>query len=131
MTDEIKPQTAVTAPAVDEQVVAELVKRATADGVPVSGEGSLLQQLTKIVLESSLESEMDAHLGYSKHDPAGRDNGNSRNGTRSKTVLTEAVRSRSRYRGTGMPRSSRGSSASGSAGWTALTGSCCRCRPRA
>ncbi|GDY33536.1 hypothetical protein GTS_51690 [Gandjariella thermophila] len=38
MTDEIKPQTAVTAPAVDEQVVAELVKRATADGVPVSGE---------------------------------------------------------------------------------------------
>ena len=32
---------------------------------------------------------MDEHLGYSKHDPAGRNGGNSRNGTRSKTVITE------------------------------------------
>jgi putative transposase len=32
---------------------------------------------------------MDAHLGYAKHDPAGRDGGNSRNGHRAKTVLTE------------------------------------------
>ncbi|MBT2554008.1 hypothetical protein [Arthrobacter sp. ISL-5] len=28
------------------------------------------------------------HLGYAKHDPAGRDGGNSRNGRRSKTLLT-------------------------------------------
>ncbi len=33
---------------------------------------------------------MDDHLGYAKHDPGGRDGGNSRNGTRGKTVLTEA-----------------------------------------
>ena len=33
---------------------------------------------------------MDDHLGYGKHDPAGRNGGNSRNGTRDKTVLTEA-----------------------------------------
>jgi transposase-like protein len=46
--------------------------------------------LTKRVLEGALEGEMDAHLGYPKHDPAGRDGGNSRNGTRAKTVLTEA-----------------------------------------
>jgi len=32
---------------------------------------------------------MTDHLGYDKHDPAGRDGGNSRNGTRSKTVITE------------------------------------------
>ena len=32
---------------------------------------------------------MDAHLGYAKHDPAGRDGGNSRNGHRAKTVLTD------------------------------------------
>ena len=32
---------------------------------------------------------MDAHLGYAKHDPAGRDGGNSRNGHRAKTVMTE------------------------------------------
>jgi putative transposase len=78
------------APMVDRQVVAELVARAQADGMAISGEGGLMQQLTKIVLESSLRGEMDAHLGYDKHDPAGRDGGNSRNGARAKTVLTEA-----------------------------------------
>jgi transposase-like protein len=58
--------------------------------VSIGGEGGLLAQLTKIVLESSLQGEMDVHLGYDKHDPVGRDGGNSRNGTRAKTVLTEA-----------------------------------------
>src|SRR5262249_57896758 len=33
---------------------------------------------------------MDDHLGYGKHDPVGRNGGNSRNGKRPKTVLTEA-----------------------------------------
>jgi transposase-like protein len=32
---------------------------------------------------------MDEHLGYEKHAVEGRNRGNSRNGTRSKTVLTE------------------------------------------
>ena len=32
---------------------------------------------------------MDEHLGYEKHAVEGRNLGNSRNGTRSKTVLTE------------------------------------------
>ena len=32
---------------------------------------------------------MTDHLGYDKHDPVGRNLGNSRNGVRSKTVLTE------------------------------------------
>ena len=36
-----------------------------------------------------LEAEMSEHLGYGRHDPAGRDGANSRNGTRTKTVLTE------------------------------------------
>jgi putative transposase len=79
----------VAGPVVDQQLVAELVARAGAEGLSVTGEGGLLQQLTKLVLEASLEGEMDAHLGYGKHDPAGRDNGNSRNGKRSKTVLTQ------------------------------------------
>jgi putative transposase len=92
MSDKAKTQAvaAPAAPVVDRQVVAELVARAQADGMAISGEGGLMQQLTKIVLESSLQGEMDAHLGYDKHDPAGRDGGNSRNGTRAKTVLTEA-----------------------------------------
>ena len=46
--------------------------------------------LTKVVLESALDGEMDAHLGYRKHDPAGDGSGNSRNGRRAKTVLTGA-----------------------------------------
>ncbi|WP_062801339.1 IS256 family transposase, partial [Williamsia muralis] len=45
--------------------------------------------LTKNVLETALDAEMTEHLGYEKHDAAGRGSGNSRNGTRSKTVLTE------------------------------------------
>src|SRR5437773_2725 len=36
-----------------------------------------------------LEGELDDHLGYAKHDPEGRDGGNSRNGYRGKTVLTD------------------------------------------
>ena len=32
---------------------------------------------------------MDEHLGYAKHAVEGRNHGNIRNGTRSKTVLTE------------------------------------------
>jgi len=48
-----------------------------------------LSDLTKTVLETALEVEMEDHLGYAKHAPEGRDKGNSRNGTRSKTVLTE------------------------------------------
>ena len=75
-------------PAVSAQL-AELVAQVQADGLPVDGEGGLLQQLTRIVLQSSLQGEMDAHLGYGKHDVAGRGSGNSRNGSRSKTVLTE------------------------------------------
>jgi putative transposase len=35
--------------------------------------------LTKTVLEAAFEGEMDDHLGYAKHDPTGRDGGNSRN----------------------------------------------------
>ena len=48
-----------------------------------------VNQLKKNVLETALDAEMTEHLGYDKHDPAGRDSGNSRNGTRAKTVFTE------------------------------------------
>jgi putative transposase len=74
---------------VDEQLVGQLVEQARAKGLQLSGEGGLLQQLTKRVLESAMEGEITDHLGYDKHDRAGRGGGNSRNGTRSKTVLTE------------------------------------------
>jgi putative transposase len=73
----------------DEQLVEQLVGQARAGGLQLTGEGGLLQQLTKRVLESALEGEITDHLGYDKHDPAGRGTGNSRNGVRSKTVLTD------------------------------------------
>ena len=55
----------------------------------MTGEGGVLQQLTKRLLESALEGEITDHLGYEKNDPAGRNGGNSRNGHRAKTVLTD------------------------------------------
>jgi transposase-like protein len=73
----------------DEQLVAQLLSSAKASGLKLTGEGGVLQQLTKRLLESALEGEITDHLGYDKHDPAGRGTGNSRNGTRSKTVLTD------------------------------------------
>jgi putative transposase len=74
---------------VDDQLIDELVGRAQAEGLQLTGEGGLLQQLTKRLLESALEGEITDHLGYDKHDPAGKNGGNSRNGTRAKTVLTD------------------------------------------
>ena len=73
----------------DQSVAEELVAKARADGVDLVGPGGLLGDLTKQILETGLEVEMDEHLGYSKHDSAGRNGSNSRNGTRSKTVITE------------------------------------------
>jgi putative transposase len=58
-------------------------------GLALTGEGGLLAQLTKRLVESALEGELTDHLGYDRHDAAGRDGGNSRNGHRAKTVLTE------------------------------------------
>jgi transposase-like protein len=75
--------------AADEQVLRELTERARRGGLKLTGEGGLLGKLTKMVVEGALEGELDDHLGYGKHDPAGRDGGNSRNGHRAKTVLTD------------------------------------------
>ena len=77
-------------PAADEQLLRELTERAREGGLKLTGEGGLLGRLTKMVIEGALEGELDDHLGYGKHDPAGRDGGNSRNGYRAKTVLTDA-----------------------------------------
>ncbi|MEV0483171.1 IS256 family transposase [Streptomyces sp. NPDC050508] len=74
---------------VEQRLIDQLVEQARSKGLQLTGEGGLLQQLTKKVLESALEGEITDHLGYDKHDPAGKDGGNSRNGTRSKTVLTD------------------------------------------
>jgi putative transposase len=73
----------------EQQVAAELVRQAKERGLSLTGPDGLLKQLTKTVIESALEEEMTEHLGYEKHDPPGAGTRNIRNGTRSKTVLTE------------------------------------------
>src|SRR3954469_10422274 len=73
----------------EKHAAVELVRLAKEQGLSLTGPDGLLKQLTKTVLETSLNEEMTEHLGYEKHDPAGAGTGNIRNGTRSKTVLTE------------------------------------------
>ncbi|SCD69364.1 Transposase, Mutator family [Streptomyces sp. di188] len=85
----VEPSERQPAKAVDDRLIDELVSRAQAEGLRLTGEGGLLQQLAKRLLESALEGEITDHLGYDKHDPAGRNGGNSRDGTRAKTVLTD------------------------------------------
>jgi putative transposase len=55
----------------------------------IIGENGLLKQLTKALLERAMSAEMSCHLGYDKHDPAGHNSGNSRNGASAKTVKGE------------------------------------------
>ncbi len=75
--------------AAEEDLARSLMERAKAEGVSLVGPGGLLSGLTKTVLESALEAELTEDLGYEPNDPAGRNSGNSRNGARAKTVLTE------------------------------------------
>ncbi len=88
--DEQRAATAeAIAAALDPALVARLAGQARRQGVQLLGTGGVLARLTKRFLEAALEAEMDDHLGYDKHDVAGRNGGNSRNGRRSKTLLTE------------------------------------------
>jgi len=74
----------------DDRLLDELLDRSrdAAGGLRLTGEGSMLGELVKAVLERALEAELTAHLGYGRHDPAGHHSGNSRNGTIAKTVQT-------------------------------------------
>jgi putative transposase len=78
-------------PSAEQQAAADLVRLAKEQGLSLTGPDGLLKQLTKTVIETALNEEMTEHLGYDKHDPAGAGAGNIRNGTRSKTVLTDAT----------------------------------------
>ena len=50
------------------------------------GDNGLLKQLTKQLLERAMSAEMTEHVGYQKHDRAGNNSGNSRNGKSAKTI---------------------------------------------
>ncbi len=57
----------------DEVLDALLERSKDADGgLRLTGEGSMLGDLVKAVLERALEEELSIHLGYTKHDPGGQ-----------------------------------------------------------
>jgi putative transposase len=74
----------------DDRLLDELLARSRDDagGLRLTGEGSMLGDLVKAVLERALEAELTAHLGYDKHASDGYGTGNSRNGKIAKTVQT-------------------------------------------
>lgn len=53
------------------------------------GQDGLFKQLQKRLLEKALGAELTVHLGYKKHEAAGKNSGNSRNGTGPKTLKGE------------------------------------------
>jgi hypothetical protein len=79
-------------PSAEVEAAKELVRLAREQGLSLTGPDGLLKQFTKNVLESALNEEMTEHLGHEKNRPQqGRESSNVRNGTRPKTVLTEAT----------------------------------------
>jgi putative transposase len=74
----------------DNRLLDALLERSKdqAGGLRLTGEGSMLGELVKAVLERALEAELTAHLGYERRERAGHNSGNSRNGTIAKKVQT-------------------------------------------
>lgn len=88
-------------------VVRELVKAARARGEDLTGPG-VLKSITATVLETAVEEELTEYLGHEKHQAPTAENGNIGNGTRPKTVLTDAAGEvPARSRGTGSAGSNR------------------------
>lgn len=73
---------------IDKDLVKELIKDCKTPE-DFFGENGLIKSFVKSVMESALNAELTTHLGYEKHDPAGYNTGNSRNGTTPKTIKGE------------------------------------------
>lgn len=74
--------------AIPAHILDELLKLSK-DPTTMDMEGGLFSQLKKGLMERALEAEMTHHLGYEKHEPSGKNTGNSRNGKTKKTVTTD------------------------------------------
>lgn len=70
-----------------DQYLDDLLKGKTPE--EIMGEGGVLKELTRRLVERALEGEMTDHLGYERHAPEGKGTGNSRNGKSKKTVQTD------------------------------------------
>ena len=97
----------------------QLVARARAEGVELTGDDGLLTAMIRQVLQTGLEVELSDHLGYEAHDPAGRGSGNSRMGRRARRSRPMSATSSWRSRGTATPHSIRRPSRNINDVWTA------------
>jgi putative transposase len=70
-----------------EQLKADLAKAKTYEDL--MGKDGAIKKLISKSLEQMLESELTEQLGYEKYSPAGRNNGNSRNGRTRKTLKND------------------------------------------
>ena len=76
----------------EQAAAAAMVAQAKEQGLELTGPDGLLKLFTKQVLETALNEEMTEHLGHEKHQAEeGREHSNIRNGTRTKTVISDAV----------------------------------------
>jgi putative transposase len=80
-----------TATPSEKAAIAQLVKAARERGEDITGPEGLLKSITATVLEAALEEELTDHLGHVKHRAPEGGAENIRNGTRAKTVLTDAA----------------------------------------
>jgi putative transposase len=76
-------------PVVPDDLLDQLMGRVRVEGLELLGDGGIIAELTKRILERALDEELTDHVGYCRGDQAGRNLGNSRNGTTPKRVLTE------------------------------------------
>jgi putative transposase len=74
---------------IDARAMDTVLEKIKGDGVRLTGPGGFLSELVKAVLERGLQAELTEHLGYGRHEAAGKGSGNSRNGATAKTVQTE------------------------------------------
>ncbi|MDR7277747.1 transposase-like protein [Catenuloplanes atrovinosus] len=76
----------------EQAAAAAMVAEAKARGLELTGPNGLLKLFTRNVLETALNEEMTEHLGHEKNQAEpGRESTNVRNGSRGKTVLSDAV----------------------------------------
>jgi transposase-like protein len=72
-----------------DQLIDELLQDGH-DVKDILGKDGLLKQLTKRLVERTLEAELTDHLGYEPHASKGRGSGNNRNGKGQKTVQSDS-----------------------------------------
>ncbi|WP_103746203.1 IS256 family transposase, partial [Amycolatopsis lurida] len=76
----------------EQAAAAAMVAEAKARGLALTSPDGLLKLFTKNVLETALNEEMTEHLGHEKNQAEpDRDSTNVRNGTRPKTVVSDAA----------------------------------------